>query len=71
VSIGYNGNAVDLWEKLAESDLVVEIGSDQSSLHNPYFGGYYPVGVSYEEANEMMVKNPTLFKAKVEESLRR
>jgi urocanate hydratase len=47
-----------LWEKLAESDLVVEIGSDQSSLHNPYFGGYYPVGLTYEESNTMMAENP-------------
>lgn len=58
VSIGFLGNAVDMWEKLAESDLVVEIGSDQSSLHNPFFGGYYPVGVSYEDANRMMTEDP-------------
>lgn len=72
VSIGYLGNVVDLWERLAEQeDLTVEIGSDQSSLHNPYFGGYYPVGISLEEANEMMVSNPEKFKLKVDESLRR
>jgi urocanate hydratase len=50
---------------------VVEIGSDQSSLHNPFFGGYYPAGLTYEESNTMMVENPSLFKSKVEESLRR
>lgn len=72
MSIGYLGNVVDLWEKLAQcDDLRVEIGSDQTSLHNPFFGGYYPVGVTYEEANVMMVKQPELFKKKVEESLRR
>jgi len=60
-----------LWEKIAQSDLVVEIGSDQSSLHNPYFGGYYPAGLTYDEANRMMTENPELFKQKVEESLRR
>jgi urocanate hydratase len=57
VSIGYLGNVVDLWEKLAQcDDLNVEIRSDQTSLHNPFFGGYYPVGVTFEEANIMMVK---------------
>jgi urocanate hydratase len=71
VSIGYLGNAVDLWEKIADSDLVVEIGSDQSSLHNPYFGGYYPAGLSYDESNRMMTDNPQLFKQKVDDSLRR
>jgi len=60
-----------LWEKIAQSDLVVEIGSDQSSLHNPYFGGYYPAGLTYDEANRMMTENPELFKQKVEESLKR
>jgi len=60
-----------LWEKIAQSDLVVEIGSDQSSLHNPYFGGYYPAGLTYDEANRTMTENPELFKQKVEESLRR
>ena len=71
ISIGYNGNAVDLWEKLAESDLVVEIGSDQSSLHNPFFGGYYPAGLTCEESNVMMVEDPAKFKFLVEDSLRR
>jgi urocanate hydratase len=60
-----------LWEKIAQSDLVVEIGSDQSSLHNPYFGGYYPAGLTYDESNRMMTENPELFKQKVDESLRR
>lgn len=69
VSIAYQGNVVDLWEKLAESDIEVEIGSDQTSLHNPWAGGYYPVGFSLEESNEMMAKNPELFKKKVQESL--
>ena len=72
VSIGYNGNVVDLWEKLAQNqDLAVEIGSDQTSLHNPFYGGYYPVGLTYEQSNELMVKDPHAFKLKVEESLRR
>ena len=71
MSIGYQGNVVDLWERLAESDVVVEIGSDQTSLHNPYQGGYYPAGLSFEESNALMIKDPALFKAKVEESLRR
>jgi urocanate hydratase len=72
VSIGYNGNVVDLWEKLAiTEDLQVELGSDQTSLHNPYFGGYYPVGLSFEESNKMMTENSELFKKKVDESLLR
>lgn len=72
ISIGYNGNVVDLWERLAiTEDLVVEIGSDQTSLHNPYFGGYYPVGLTLEESNSMMTDNPPLFKQKVDESLKR
>ncbi len=71
VSIGYLGNVVDLWEKLVKENIKVDIGSDQTSLHNPYAGGYYPVGYTYEEANEMMVKNPEKFKVAVHESLRR
>lgn len=70
-SIGYLGNVVDLWERLVKEDIPVDIGSDQTSLHNPYAGGYYPVGYSYEEANEMMVKQPEKFKQAVQESLRR
>ncbi|MFP4468266.1 MAG: urocanate hydratase [Bacteroidales bacterium] len=69
VSLAYQGNVVDLWEKLADSDLEVELGSDQTSLHNPYAGGYYPAGLSFEEANEMMATNPELFKEKVRASL--
>ncbi|MFN3916536.1 MAG: urocanate hydratase [Flavobacteriales bacterium] len=71
VSIAYLGNVVDLWEKLAEADFHVELGSDQTSLHNPWAGGYYPVGYSYEESNRMMAEKPEKFKAVVEESLRR
>ena len=70
-SIAYIGNIVDLWEKLAEKNINVDLGSDQTSLHNPWAGGYYPVGLSYEEANKMMAENPEEFKDKVQESLRR
>lgn len=69
VSIAYQGNVVDLWEKLVEENIEVELGSDQTSLHNPWAGGYYPVGVSFEESNKMMAENPVLFKQKVQESL--
>lgn len=71
VSIAYQGNIVEVWEKFAEDNLFIHLGSDQTSLHNPWAGGYYPVGLSFEEANEMMANNPTLFKEKVQESLRR
>jgi urocanate hydratase len=71
VSIAYLGNVVDLWEKFDDADVFIEMGSDQTSLHNPWAGGYYPVGLSYKESNEMMVNNPGLFKEKVKESLRR
>ncbi len=71
VSLGYQGNIVDLWEKLAKDNIKVDLGSDQTSLHNPYAGGYYPVGMSFEESNEMMVEDPDLFKEKVQQSLRR
>ena len=71
VSIAYQGNIVDVWERFAEEDIVVELGSDQTSLHNPWAGGYYPVDVSFEEANVMMAEEPELFKAKVQDSLRR
>jgi len=67
--IAYVGNVVDLWEKLAERNIKVELGSDQTSLHNPWSGGYYPVGVTFDEANKMMVEKPELFKQKVQESL--
>lgn len=71
VSIAYQGNIVDLWEKLAEEDIAVDLGSDQTSLHNPWAGGYYPVGISFEESNRMMAEEPELFQEKVKESLRR
>jgi urocanate hydratase len=71
VSLAFQGNIVDLWEKFAKENIHVELGSDQTSLHNPWAGGYYPVGVSFEEAKEMMAAKPELFKEKVKESLRR
>ncbi len=71
VSLAYQGNIVDLWERFVEDNLEIEIGSDQTSLHNPWAGGYYPVGMSLEESNEMMAKEPELFKEKVQETLRR
>lgn len=70
-SIAYQGNVVDLWERLADEEIKVGLGSDQTSLHNPWAGGYYPVGYSYEESNEMMVHEPQRFKTAVQESLRR
>lgn len=71
VSLAYQGNVVDLWERLAEGDIPVELGSDQTSLHNPWAGGYYPVDVSFEESKRMMSEEPELFKEKVQVSLRR
>ncbi|OUR92678.1 urocanate hydratase [Flavobacteriales bacterium 34_180_T64] len=71
ISIAYLGNIVDVWEIFDENQINIELGSDQTSLHNPWAGGYYPVGVSFEEANIMMANNPELFKEKVQESLRR
>lgn len=71
ISLAYQGNVVDLWEKLAASDLKIDIGSDQTSLHNPWAGGYYPVGISFEDANKMMADEPVKFKIAVQESLRR
>ncbi len=71
VSIAYQGNVVDVWEKFYEEDIYIDLGSDQTSLHNPWAGGYYPVGLSYEDSNKLMVENPELFKEKVRESLRR
>ena len=71
VSIAYQGNVVDLWERLAEEDMHVDLGSDQTSLHNPWAGGYYPVGYSYEESNRMMAEEPEKFRECVQESLRR
>ncbi|MGD1945570.1 MAG: urocanate hydratase [Croceivirga sp.] len=71
VSIAYVGNIVDVWEKFYDEDIRIHLGSDQTSLHNPWAGGYYPAGLSYESSNTMMVENPSGFKEKVQESLRR
>ena len=71
VSLAYQGNIVDLWEKLADSDIEVEIGSDQTSLHNPWAGGYYPVGLNFDESQNLMAFEPEKFKVKVQETLRR
>ncbi len=71
VSLAYLGNVVEVWEKFDEENLKIDIGSDQTSLHNPWAGGYYPAGISFEESNKMMAENPDLFKEKVQESLRR
>ena len=71
ISFAYVGNVVDLWERLAEEDINVDLGSDQTSLHNPWAGGYYPVGYSYEESNRMMAEEPERFHECVRESLRR
>ena len=71
VSMAYVGNVVDLWERLAKDNVQVDLGSDQTSLHNPYAGGYYPVGMSLEESNKMMAEDPDTFKERVFDSLRR
>ncbi len=71
VSIAYQGNIVDVWEKFDEAGVYIDLGSDQTSLHNPWAGGYYPVSLSFEEANEMMANNPEQFKKEVQDSLRR
>ncbi len=71
VSLAYLGNVVEVWEKLDQENLHIDIGSDQTSLHNPWAGGYYPAGLPFEEANQLMAENPDLFKEKVQESLRR
>ncbi len=71
VSLAYQGNIVDLWERLAEEDIEVEMGSDQTSLHNPWAGGYYPAGLTLEESQQLMAKEPSKFRVKVQESLRR
>ena len=71
VSIAYVGNVVDIWEKFAKENIYVDLGSDQTSLHNPWAGGYYPAGLSFEEANELMANQPEAFKIKIQESLRR
>ena len=69
VSIAYHGNVVDVWREFYNKKVHIDIGSDQTSLHNPWSGGYYPAGLSFEKANEMIYKNPKLFKKKVKESL--
>ncbi len=71
VSIAYVGNIVDVWETFDVANIYVDLGSDQTSLHNPWAGGYYPVDLSYEDANALMTEDPTLFKEKVHLSLRR
>ena len=71
VSLAYLGNVVDLWERLAEEGVSVDLGSDQTSLHNPWAGGYYPAGLSFEESKRMMADEPEEFRRRVQESLRR
>ena len=71
VSIAYIGNVVDVWEKFDQENIFIDLGSDQTSLHNPWAGGYYPVELSFEESNEMMASNPEKYKEFVQESLRR
>jgi urocanate hydratase len=71
VSIAYLGNIVDVWEKFDKENVHVDLGSDQTSLHNPWAGGYYPTDISFEDANVMMVENPKRFREKVQETLRR
>lgn len=71
VSLSYQGNIVDLWERLNERNIEVDLGSDQTSLHNPFSGGYYPAGLSFEDSNLMMVADPEGFRKKVYESLQR
>ncbi|MDO4757699.1 MAG: urocanate hydratase [Rikenellaceae bacterium] len=71
VSMAYVGNIVDLWERLAKEEIQVDLGSDQTSLHNPWAGGYYPVGYSYEASNKMMAEEPKRFRECVQASLRR
>jgi urocanate hydratase len=71
VSLAYPGNVVDLWEALVIEKIRIDLGSDQTSLHNPFAGGYYPAGLTFEESNRMMAENPILFREKVCESLRR
>jgi urocanate hydratase len=69
ISLAYQGNVVDLWERLVKENMKVDIGTDQTSLHNPWAGGYYPAGLSFDESNEMMAKNPEQFKKEVQQTL--
>lgn len=71
VSIAFIGNVVDVWERFYEEAIFIDVGSDQTSLHIPWTGGYYPVGISYEESNRLIRENPTLFKEQVQATLRR
>jgi urocanate hydratase len=71
VSIAYDGNIVEVWEYFDQENIHIDLGSDQTSLHNPWAGGYYPMGITYEEANELMANNPESFKKEVQQSLRR
>ena len=71
ISIAYLGNIVDVWEKFDSENIHIDLGSDQTSLHNPWAGGYYPMDISFEEANVMIAEKPKLFKNKVKETLRR
>jgi len=68
VSIAYLGNVVDVWEKFDQENIYIDLGSDQTSLHNPWAGGYYPVDISFEDANEMMANNPELLKSKIQKN---
>ena len=69
VSIAYSGNVVDVWERFYEEDIQIDLGSDQTSLHNPWAGGYYPVGLSFEESNRLMAEDPAKFKEEVQKTL--
>ena len=71
ISIAYLGNIVDVWEKFDKENIHIDLGSDQTSLHNPWAGGYYPVDIPFEDANKMMAESPDLFKEKVQQTLRR
>ena len=71
ISIAYQGNIVEVWEKFLDENIYVDLGSDQTSLHNPWGGGYYPIGLTFEESNALMVNNPDKFKEKVKYTLRR
>lgn len=71
ISIAYQGNIVEVWEKFDRENVFIELGSDQTSLHNPWAGGYYPVGLSYEESNKLMANDPAQFKKQVQQTLRR
>ncbi len=71
VSIAYEGNVVEVWEVFDKEGIHIDLGSDQTSLHNPWAGGYYPVDISFEEANTLMAEQPDLFKEKIQETLRR